>query len=84
MPAVRFFGRTVAKTPSLVASTQVIAEDFTRRGVRCTIELLATGSSDDFADWIIVRIGGEQDAQSTNHMDLFTAAITRRGASFLE
>ena len=83
MASVRSFGRIRARTPSLVESTDSVAADFASRGRRCTIEVLASGSSDDYAEWIIVRIHARKAIDADRCLEVLTAALTRRGAALL-
>jgi hypothetical protein len=83
MSVVRTFGRVERRDPPLSAVAQLVAEDMSSEFGECTVEIMCSGSADDYSDWITVAIRTKDVTRSERCIEAFAKRITRFGAVLL-
>lgn len=83
MPIVRTFGRVERKDPLLSSIAKMIANDLSKDYADCAVEILCSGSADDYADWITIGIQTTNERRIEHCAEAFAKRLTRFGAVLL-
>ena len=61
----------------------MVATDLSKDYADCAVEILCSGSADDYADWVTVGIETENDRRIEHCAEAFAKRLTRFGAVLL-